>query len=352
MLRGLSVPFLRELIQGTAGRRTNVALLVLLLAAVATGTLIFALGTRWAVLAVALHGVAALGMVLLSHYKWRIIRRGTDARPASSTWPSVALGVLVVVTLATGLLHSSGLVLEYGPLDDMQVHVVAAVATVPLTVWHVIARGNLPQRRDVSRRNLLRSGLLVGSGAALLGTFEGFYRLAGLPGARRRFTGSYEQASHEPEAMPSIIWLLDPRPVIAAGDWQLEIADARGVRHYTYDEIAAFDDRVTATIDCTIGWFAEQDWQGARLARLLEVPDDARSIFVRSQTGYFRRLPIRDLPHLLLATGYEGQSLLPRHGYPARLVAPGRRGFWWVKWVVRIEVSGLPWQWQPYFPVQ
>ena len=39
------------------------------------------------------------------------------------------------------------------------------------------------------------------------------------------------------------------------------------------------------------------------------------------------------------------------HGFPARLVAPGRRGFWWVKWVDRIELQTTPWWWQPPFPV-
>ena len=37
-------------------------------------------------------------------------------------------------------------------------------------------------------------------------------------------------------------------------------------------------------------------------------------------------------------------------GFPARLVAPGRRGYWWVKWVDRIEVQTTPSWWQPLFP--
>src|SRR6516225_8753511 len=38
------------------------------------------------------------------------------------------------------------------------------------------------------------------------------------------------------------------------------------------------------------------------------------------------------------------------HGFPVRLVAPGRRGYWWVKWVDRIEPQTTPSWWQPPFP--
>jgi DMSO/TMAO reductase YedYZ molybdopterin-dependent catalytic subunit len=52
-----------------------------------------------------------------------------------------------------------------------------------------------------------------------------------------------------------------------------------------------------------------------------------------------------------LATRVGGAPLAARHGFPLRLVAPGRRGFWWVKWVERIELQPTPWWWQPPFPL-
>ncbi len=73
---------------------------------------------------------------------------------------------------------------------------------------------------------------------------------------------------------------------------------------------------------------------------------------MRSSTGYDRRFPIEEAPGLLLATRFGGQALDAGHGFPARLVAPDRRGFWWVKWVVAIEVDGLPFWWQTPFPTQ
>jgi DMSO/TMAO reductase YedYZ molybdopterin-dependent catalytic subunit len=77
----------------------------------------------------------------------------------------------------------------------------------------------------------------------------------------------------------------------------------------------------------------------------------ARSLYVHSVTGYWVRLPVEDLDRLLLATRVAGRTLRRGHGFPLRLVAPGRRGFWWVKWVDRIELDATPTWWQPPFPV-
>jgi DMSO/TMAO reductase YedYZ molybdopterin-dependent catalytic subunit len=131
----------------------------------------------------------------------------------------------------------------------------------------------------------------------------------------------------------------------------LTVVDAHGERRWTYDELARFDLRRRAVLDCTSGWYAVQDWEGAPLSALCQPPEGTRSILVRSVTGYWLRLPVQDLDHLLVATRVGGLPLSPGHGYPARLVAPGRRGFWWVKWVDRVEAQTTPWWWQPPFPL-
>jgi DMSO/TMAO reductase YedYZ molybdopterin-dependent catalytic subunit len=116
-------------------------------------------------------------------------------------------------------------------------------------------------------------------------------------------------------------------------------------------ELDQAGDAVRATLDCTGGWYAEQDWAGIRLDRLLPADPAARSVVVGSSTGYRRRFPLRDAPRLLLATRAGGEPLSAGHGAPARLVAPGRRGFWWVKWVDTVRTDPLPWWWQPPFPL-
>ena len=61
--------------------------------------------------------------------------------------------------------------------------------------------------------------------------------------------------------------------------------------------------------------------------------------------------PRRDqVPEIALEVG--GAPLSAGHGFPARLVAPGRRGFWWVKWVTDVRVEDAPWWRQSPFPLQ
>ncbi|MDP9300829.1 MAG: molybdopterin-dependent oxidoreductase, partial [Actinomycetota bacterium] len=205
-----------------------------------------------------------------------------------------------------------------------------------------------PRTTDVSRRNLLRSGAVLGAGAAGWLAIAGVLRATGARGTDRRVTGSFETGSGDPAGMPVTQWFNDSVQELDPASWQLYVLD--GARSYSVDELVAFDDALRATLDCTGGWYAEQEWRGARLDRLLD-DADGESIVVRSVTGYSRRFPRSGAPSLLLATQVGGAPLSAGHGAPARLVAPGRRGFWWVKWVAAIDVDDEPWWWQPPFPL-
>ena len=83
----------------------------------------------------------------------------------------------------------------------------------------------------------------------------------------------------------------------------------------------------------------------------LALPAGTSSLEVRSATGYARRFELVSVPGLLLATHLDGVPLDPGNGAPVRLVAAGRRGFWWVKWVTSVRASTRPAWWQPPFPL-
>lgn len=337
-----------------AGRRTNLALLVLLLAAFATGVAAFGLGTAWNRGAVVAHAVAGFGIVLLAPWKSVIARRGLRRKRRSHA-ASVALAILAVAALAFGLLHSTGLARSLGALTAMQLHVGAALAALPLALWHVITRRVRVHRTDVSRRRLLEAGGIAGGAGLLYIATEGLVRLSGAPGSNRRYTGSYERGSGRPDQMPVTQWLTDSVPEIDATDWRLRLLAAPRELTLAYRDLAIYDQHVMATLDCTGGWWARQEWTGVSMARLFEdagiSTTNARSIGVRSATGYMRRFPVRDASTLLLATRVAGKPLSPGHGFPVRLVAPGRRGFWWVKWIETIEVSDVAWWRQSPFPL-
>jgi DMSO/TMAO reductase YedYZ molybdopterin-dependent catalytic subunit len=331
-------------------RRTNLLLLVALLAALATGGLGFAAGTWWGRPVLVAHGVAGLALLALVPWKAPVVRRGLR-RPRAGRWLSVAFAALVAVCVLAGLAHSTGALPRLGPVTAMQLHVGAGLLAVPLLAWHAIARrAGRPRRTDLGRRALLRYGAVAGAAALLLAATEGASALASLPGARRRFTGSQPLAAADPEGIPVTSWLDDRPPAVDPAGWRLRVRAGGDTRWWTYAELAGFADRVEATLDCTGGWYARAEWEGVRLDRLLPA-GAAGSVAVVSATGYRRRLPLADAGQLLLATRLQGRPLSRGHGFPVRLVAPGRRGFWWVKWVTAVELDGTPWWAQPPFPL-
>ncbi|WP_448639979.1 molybdopterin-dependent oxidoreductase [Geodermatophilus sp. URMC 63] len=335
-----------------AGRRTNLGLLALLLLAGGTGVVAFGVGTPLpSRLVTAVHGAAGLGLLLLGPWKTVVVRR-SRARTAGRRDPVAAwaLAALLALTLVTGVVHSATGA-TVGGVGLLQVHVAAGVGTGALLVLHAVGSRQRLRRTDVSRRALLRAGGLAVGAAALWGAVEGGLRLTGAPGGRRRGTGSHERGSGEPAAMPVTQWFTDPVP--DGGDDVLEVVAGGRTTRLLAAELDR-GDTVTAVLDCTGGWYAEQEWRGVRLDRLLagtRLPEGG-SLDVVSVTGYRRRLPLTDAGSLLLATHCAGRPLSAGHGAPVRLVAPGRRGFWWVKWVRRVEVVDGPWWLQPPVPLQ
>lgn len=325
-----------------AGRRTNLALLVVLLAAAASGVLAFAAGTPVPARIVTLtHGILGLALVLLIPWKTMIVKRAPVMRTAS-----LILVALIAICITSGLVE---VFLGYGVLwrlSPMQVHVGSAVLAAPLLASHVMRHRRQRLRRlDLSRRVLLRTGVLAAAAAATYGMLEGIGRLLGSTSVSRAATGSHRL---NPAAVPATIWLFDQIPDLAANH-QVDVAGSR----LSVSDLASRSTAVVARLDCTSGWYTEAEWTAVSLTDLL--PADqlaaAASVEVISVTGYRRRFPAEEADALWLATAYQGEPLRSGHGAPVRLVAPHRRGFWWVKWVESVRLSDVPAWGQSPFPL-
>ena len=322
-------------------RRVDVLLAVAVTVAAATGLASWAVGIGWARWVTIVHALAGLSLLALAPAKLRgSVRTGIKRRRATR-WLSMLLGLLVVSTVVLGVLHATGLWHGVGYWSALWTHVLLAALLAPLVIWHIVSRPGRPRMTDLDRRALAGGGVAL----AAAGAVYAIQQLA--VGDNRRFTGSHEIASFNPSEMPTTMWLNDRTPRVPASDWDLTVAGEPVT-------LEALHNRATplqADLDCTGGWWSRQSWDAVPLSEL--IPSlDAPTLEVTSLTGYSRLFPTRDAPNLYLAVGYGGEPLRWGHGAPVRLVAPGRRGFWWVKWVSRIDPVDRPWWLQLPFPLE
>jgi DMSO/TMAO reductase YedYZ molybdopterin-dependent catalytic subunit len=309
-----------------------------------TGVLSLFAGTADDAWVFVVHDIAAAMLAVLVVWKLRRVW-GRVARVADwdgGTPAALLATALVAATLASGWIWSSGGNLFIASYNLLDWHYVLGVGLTLVVLLHAALRAKALRSADVTdRRQFLQvAGLTAAAGAVYLAQ-RPVARLLGWRGGGRRFTGSYEAGSYAGNAFPSTSWVADdPRPIGGSG-YRLAVSGRveRPVR-LTLPQLEARD-ALEATLDCTGGFYSRQRWRGIRLDRLLaqaRPSPDAGYVRVISHTGYRWGFPLADAPGLLLATHVGGEALAHEHGSPLRLVAPGRRGFQWVKWVTRIEV--------------
>ena len=345
-----------------SARATNHAILFLLSFELLSGLISFTIGRPGGEWVFWLHGIAGFSLVGLVIWKYRIVLRSFRRRGVvAETVGSILLALLFVGVLTTGTLwailgRGSIDIPGYGNMRLLVIHTTLGLAlTIPLIVHAAMRWPRRVSRSDfTNRRAALRLFLVGFAGFAL---WQGASAAAPVAGKRPRFTGSREEASGQGNAHPVTQWLFDSRQRIDAEDWRLSVhGEVAQPARLGLDEIDAMArHRATATLDCTGGWFTVQDWSGLRLSDLIESvgpTQNAESVVIESVTGFNRRFSIADADSLLLATHVSGEPLSTGHGYPLRLVAPGHRGYNWVKWVTRIEVSSKPAWWQSPLPLQ
>lgn len=129
--------------------------------------------------------------------------------------------------------------------------------------------------------------------------------------------------------------------------WTLQVTGQDTTRAFTAGDLEALPQHTAVLpIACVEGWTVDASWTGVRLRDLLATVDAREDSTIRLRSmqrrGAFRATTMpaqyaRD-PLTLIALRLNGERLDVDHGYPARVIAPGRPGVLQTKWLSSIEV--------------
>jgi DMSO/TMAO reductase YedYZ molybdopterin-dependent catalytic subunit len=302
-----------------------------------------------------IHRIAGWGLILLIPWKGAIalrsLSRGVNRRLDRNLLLvfSMLLTVATLVVLLLGLLWTW----QIGPYytwiagyaySGIGWHWGIALGLSPLFILHVWQRWPRPRKTDFTeRRQILK---LMGLGLASLaswGAAETLAKSIERTGAQRRFTGSREEGSFAGNAHPVTTAPDQGKIELDPGTWTLLVKGAVGKPlRFSYEALLASSTaEVTATLDCTGGWYTVQSWRGVWLTDILAQADlrpPALGIILRGVADYTAPFTLEQAQEILLAA-YVGDEVLSHvHGFPLRAVVPSRRGWHWVKWLIEIEV--------------
>jgi hypothetical protein len=307
----------------------------------------------------ALHRIAGWGLAVLTPWKaaisWRSLRRGPDAGFTRSWGLLISLLLssltVLVIVLALAWMWRFGprQIRVLGYTDTLiSWHWILGFILLPFFSLHAWRSWPRPKRSDFTgRRAALRIGALgaAASGAWLAGGL--IARLREDPASPRRVSGSREEASFQGNDHPITTGAGDGQTPLRVEAWHLKLSGALNrPGDLTYAQLVSLpNSTVMAMLDCTVGWYTVQEWTGISLQDLLEahgIEERALGVRVQAHSGYAHLFPFWEIGKFLLATHVNGERLAHSHGAPVRLVAPGRRGWFWVKWVTQIDVLSPP----------
>ncbi len=290
----------------------------------------------------ALHGIAGLALALFLIGKLRRVLPRLFHPRQWDRWTVIGLLTTLgtLATLGSGVWWVAGGHFDAAGFGLLNWHIVLGIGLVALVSAHMIARAKPLRRRDLrGRRQALRWLGLAAGGAVLWPVQQRF------ASTERRFTGSRATGDYAGNAFPTTSWVADrPRP-LALSTWTLTVSGHVAEPFTATYATVVQGERCEATLDCTGGFASTQVWHGIRVGTLLDragVREGAAWVRFHSITGYRWSLPLDEARDALLATHVGEEPLSHDHGAPLRLVAPGRRGFQWVKWVVAVDVLTAP----------
>ncbi|WP_255305018.1 molybdopterin-dependent oxidoreductase [Microbacterium sp. 3J1] len=194
---------------------------------------------------------------------------------------------------------------------------------------------------DLSRRRFLWG---VGAGSALLGAAALAHSVSplgpfSLKEPRSRSASPQDLPVNRSARQADVTALaLDP-------EWTLRLVGRSTLALSLADLDALAQSAEVLPISCVEGWTVDATWTGVPLRDLLDLvdaPEDA-TVRVRSmqRRGAFGETtmsaPYARDPRTLVALRVNGERLDLDHGFPARIIAPGRPGVLQTKWLMSIE---------------
>ena len=183
---------------------------------------------------------------------------------------------------------------------------------------------------------------------------------------RSKAEDKVREAGYDPARLPPGQYLTEKWPVLHAGDvpdtdlatWDFRVwGEVEEPLTLTWEQFDALPKSENVQdIHCVTRWsrfdtrFGGVHWR--ELAELVRPKPTARFAIAHSEHGYTANVPLDFLEHelALLATEADGEPLEREHGWPLRLVVPGKYFWKSAKWLRGIELSSVdrPGFWERY----
>ena len=175
------------------------------------------------------------------------------------------------------------------------------------------------------------------------------------------------EAGYDPARLPPGQYLTEKWPVLHAGsvatyrnldDWTLRVfGEVENELELSWADLGALARTSNVQdIHCVTRWsrfdarFEGVHW--SELAKLAAPKPSARFVIAHAEHGFTANVPYSFLQdeRALLATHADGEPLTSDHGYPLRLVIPGKYFWKSAKWLRGIELSSVdkPGFWEGY----
>lgn len=301
-----------------------------------------------------IHRAAGWALIALLPWKAAISIKSLHRGVKPNFDRGVMIGVSLFLTAVTLTVLGLGLLWKgrFGPEEywlrqtAVSWHWMLALGLLVPLALHVWRRWPSLRRADFTSRRAVVRAAVVG----LLGLI-GFSVSKSVAVQREpsdspaRFTGSRRQGYFSGNDYP-VTHTVSARPdQVDPQTWRLRVGgQVQAPFELTYQDLLALpDEEKDVTLDCTLGWYTVQTWRGVPLLALLERAGTDRepaAVRLESVTGYSHILPFNEAKEILLATRVSGETLDHNHGFPVRAVVPSRRGWFWVKWLAKIEFTG------------